>query len=63
MENMINESVEAESSLSKVEKVDIKAVRFEQDKSKFYEKINIMINDAAFVNKCKKYLEIKNNKN
>ena len=60
MENEINEHIDTEISIAKVEKIDMKTIKFEQDRSQFYEKIDRMINDQKFINDCKKYLEIKN---
>jgi len=63
MKNDMNKNIEIKNNILKVEKVDIKAIKFEQDRNKFYERIDRMINDVKFAKDCKKYLEIKKNKN
>lgn len=61
MDNEIINDENVDSVVSKVEKVDLQDIKFEQDRAQFYEKIDKMINDTKFVNDCKKYLEIKKN--
>lgn len=57
MENEINEN-----NVTKVEKIDMKAVKLEKDRNKFYEITEKILKDNKFLNDCKKYLEIKNKK-
>ena len=42
-----------------VEKIDLSAVKQERDKETFYNTVETLLNDVEFVNKCKKYVRIK----
>ena len=54
IQNETEEIIEA-----KVEKIDMNVVRNEQEKTKFQEKIEQLLNDKNFFNVCEKYLKIK----
>ena len=63
MDELNNSQAEDLESASKIEKVDMSAIKIERDKQEFNDKIESLLGDYLFMKNCDKYLKIKDKNN